>query len=122
MQQSLVGLWSLLSWDKVYADGSQQPYSDEAVAGFIHYGPDGLMALSIFSNQAKRLLTAYAGRYERVGSEVMHLPLAGLSPDGIDRAKKRYLDCSATTLRLSTDFTGGEPPFKHQLMWQKLSS
>ena len=122
MQQSLVGLWSLLSWDKVYADGSQEPYSDEAVAGFIHYGPDGLMALSIYSKLAQRLLTAYAGRYERVGSEVVHLPLEGHSPDGIDRAKKRYLDCSATSLRLSTDFTGDEPAFKHQLMWQKLSS
>lgn len=121
MQHSLIGLWSLVSWSKLYNDGHETPYCEEPVGGFIHYGHDGLMAVSIYAKHDQKLITAYAGRYEAMGQEVIHMPLEGNSPHGIQEPKKRHVDLAQQTMHLSTDWVDAERTFKYKLKWQRLN-
>jgi len=121
MQHLLIGLWSLVSWDTVYADGREHPYSADPVGGFIHYGRDGMMAVSIYAKYQQRLLTTYAGRYEQMGEEVLHMPLEGNSPDGIHEVKRRYCTVTSDTLCLSTAWTHAADSLKYQLKWQRIN-
>ena len=121
MQNPLIGLWSLVSWDTIYADGRVHPYSAAPVGGFIHYGSDGLMAVSIYAKHQQSLLTTYAGRYEQMGQEVLHMPLEGNSPDGIQEVKRRYCVVTEGVLYLSTAWTPAADSLKYQLKWQRIN-
>lgn len=122
MEHPLLGLWSLLSWNKIFADSRQEPYSSEAIAGFLYYGPDAKMSVTIYEVEQLRLLSAYAGHYEYCNHEVVHYPILGSSPYGIEGSKIRRLSFEKDCMSMETHWTAqSSKDFIYRLIWQKKS-
>jgi hypothetical protein len=119
-KQDLIGFWTLASWTRLTRDGDEAPEFAEPIEGFLLYGEDGHMAVSIFAREKPQLVTSYGGRYELLGDEVIHYPLAGNSPHGIHGAKRRRVSMDGSSLRLETDWLDeAGPTYKFRLQWSK---
>jgi hypothetical protein len=119
-RHELIGFWTLSSWTRLTRDGEEKPEFEAPIAGFLLYGEDGHMAVSIFASETPQLLTSYGGRYELLGDEVIHYPLAGNSPQGIHDAKRRRVSGDGSSMRLETDWLeAAGSTYKFRLQWSK---
>ncbi len=120
MKTAIVGLWTLVSWDRAFADGSSEPYCDGPVGGILHYGANGHMSVSLYQTDQPRILSTYGGSYECLGQDAIHYPVAGYSPDGIDKPKRRRLAIAGRTMHMESAWREGSgPTYKHKLVWQR---
>lgn len=121
-EQDLRGFWTLASWHILSRDGSVRDYAEEPIAGFLHYGEQDLMAVSIFTRQRPQLLSSYGGRYRCEGKSVIHEAIEGYSPFGLKDKKVRHLHFSddKQALRMETDWLEkASESFRYQLIWNK---
>src|SRR6478736_2499578 len=120
MHHPLVGLWTLLSWHRVFPDSRQSPYCESPIGGFLVYTGEGLMAVSIYEREQTRVLTSYAGRFEYQQGEVVHHPIEGSSPYGIQDKKVRLVRFEHEQMIMETkESDPNNIGFIHRLIWQK---
>jgi hypothetical protein len=121
MQRSLVGTWTLVSWEFRDADGNvSYPFGRDA-SGYLTYAPDGYMWATIvspnrvaFASPDLRKATinekvaafdtyvSYCGTYELNGDTVIHHVRASLFPNWVGGDQKRIIEWVGDNLRLST--------------------
>jgi hypothetical protein len=118
--QDILGFWTLRSWDILNQMGGSQPYEDTPVSGFLHYGADGKMSVSLFCQDNAKLITTYGGNYELQHDHVVHMPAVGYSPQGIHSAKRRFLRLEKGDLVMETDWMSTDDKTEmYRLIWAK---
>jgi hypothetical protein len=106
---SLIGTWKLVSYRLIGSRGRvRYPYGEDAV-GYILYGPDAYMAVSIMSAgrlpfagtdilrrtaeeaaEATFTYLSYSGRYELFSDRVLHHVEVSLFPNWTGTTKERF--------------------------------
>jgi hypothetical protein len=139
----LVGTWRLVSWEnRSVVDGRVSYPLGEAAVGYLLYGDDGYMSVSIMSPerlmfaaddllsgteaeraQAASTYVAYCGRYEFRGETVVHQVELSLFPNWVGVEQERLVEVSEDTLTLSTRplVFGGEERTAH-LIWKAVGA
>jgi hypothetical protein len=117
----LMGTWKLISYRLIGSHGRvRYPYGEDAV-GYIIYGPDGYMAVSIMSAdrrpfagadilrrtteeaaEATRTYLSYCGTYEVLLDRVIHHVAVSLFPNWSGSAQERFYLLDGDRLELST--------------------
>lgn len=118
---ALVGTWRLISYQLIGSRGRvRYPYGEDAV-GYILYGHDGYMAVSIMSTgrepfagtdilrrttreaaEATRTYLSYCGTYEVFPDRVIHHVAVSLYPNWSGSAQERFYLLDGDRLELST--------------------
>ncbi len=120
--KALVGCWKLQDWYVITPAGNKQPYTQEDLGGFLHYGADGQMAVAIYEENTAHLHTSYSGPYEWDGSAARHSPVAGFPPPDPDVTKVRFLAIDGSSMVMETPWISeSEGSVKYQLKWQKVN-
>jgi hypothetical protein len=143
-RSQLIGTWRLVSYRLIGSRGRvRYPYGEDAV-GYILYGADGYMAVSIMSAnrqpfagadilrrtteeaaEATRTYLSYSGTYEILPGRVIHHVEVSLFPNWTDTALERFYVMNGDRLELSTgpiptvDGDGTGRPRAH-LVWEKV--
>ena len=139
----LAGTWRLVSWEnRSVVDGRVSYPLGEAAVGYLLYGDDGYMSVSIMSPerlvfaaddllsgthseraQAASTYVAYCGRYEFRGDTVVHRVELSLFPNWVGVEQERHVEVSEDTLTLSTRplLFGGEERTAH-LIWKAVGT
>ena len=119
---SLIGTWSLVSFELQSSSGEiSYPYGIAPV-GYILYGDDGFMSVAIMSTGRQRFVTndifggtseekisafgtylSYSGSYEIARERVLHRIEASLFPNWVGTAQERIVNLQGDRLQLSTD-------------------
>lgn len=138
----LVGTWRLVSYRLVGSRGRiRYPYGEDA-RGYILYGADGYMSVSIMSAnrrsfagadilrrtteeaaEATRTYLAYCGLYEVFPDRVVHHVAVSLFPNWSGTAQERYYLLNGDRLELSTapfQIHGDAP--RADLLWERASA
>jgi hypothetical protein len=138
---SLIGTWSLLSFELIDGTGEiYHPYG-RAPVGCITYGRDGFMSVVIMA-AGRRSFTAnafggiagtpgeklaafdtylsYCGRYEIIGDRVVHRIEASLFPNWVGTTLERRATLDGDKLQLSADPSAleGRPRFL-KITWRR---
>jgi hypothetical protein len=139
LDNPLIGTWKLLSYQLVGSRGRiRYPYGEDAI-GYILYGPDGYMAVSIMSAErqpfagtdilrrtteeaaaATRTYLSYCGRYQLFPDRVVHHVDVSLFPNWTGTMQERYYRLDGDILELSTApklLEGKEP--RAYLVWKR---
>lgn len=141
-QKDLIGTWKLASY-KITWESSEKmiyPFGEDAV-GYLIYTADGFV--SVLIKRAHRPKCSfddframsipekiemadnsggYIGRYEMVGSTLIHKPEASIFPNFIHVPQIRQYRYSPQQLILECDYEGeGEKPGLSQLVWKRIS-
>jgi hypothetical protein len=135
----LIGTWRLVPWEtRSLADGRvSYPLGKDAV-GYIMYGQDGYMSVSIMGSeratfsagdllsgsaqeraQAAGTYVSYCGRYEFRGDTVVHHVELSLFPNWVGVEQERLVEVKGDRLMLSTRplLLGGAQQTAH-LIWE----
>lgn len=116
----LQGFWVLKDWQKEVKDHYRKPYSETEISGFLCYGSDSRMAVSLYETSTGQLISTYGGAYEFDGEKASHFPIEGYSPAGVREKKVRYLKVEGDRLDMSTPWLDGEEgPSRYLLTWQR---
>lgn len=137
---SLVGTWRLLSYRLIGSRGRERyPYGEHAT-GYILYGADGYMAVSIMSAgrtlfggsdilrrtteeaaAATRTYLSYSGRYEVLPDRVRHHVEVALFPNWSGSVQERFYRLDGDRLELSTAPILPECSYpRAHLVWQRV--
>ena len=124
-EEGFLGFWRLLSFDLVFEGGAKEPFARNKVSGFLYYGKDKNMSVSLFEEKTGRVLTTYTGPYKKSGDFVVHYPFLGSSPNGLKKPKKRRMTLLGDLLYLESSFYEEKHPlhkgrFKHVLHFKKV--
>lgn len=141
-QHSLIGTWTLVSWEFRDADGNvSYPFGRDA-SGYLTYTPDGYMHATTvtpnrvpFDSQDIRKATpeekatafdtyvSYCGTYDVSEGTVVHHVLASLFPNWVGGDQKRIIEWVGDHLQLSTPPIpiAGKDQTVH-LLWRRLGT
>lgn len=136
----LVGTWRLVSYRLIGSKGRvRYPYGEDPT-GYILYGADGYMAVSIMRNnrrpfagadilrrtneeaaEATRTYLSYSGTYELQPGRVIHHVKVSLFPNWTETSQERFYALSGNRLDLSTSplLPDVAEPRAH-LVWQRV--
>ncbi len=139
MDERLVGTWSLRTYQLIGSRGRvRYPYGEDAV-GFIVYGPDGFMTVSIMAAnrqlfagggfrrrsavegaEATRTYLSYCGRYEVQSDRLVHHIKMSLYPNWTGTSQVRFYRIDGETLELSSAPlpSAGSAPYA-LLIWER---
>lgn len=139
MDEQLAGTWTLRSYQLVGSRGRvRYPYGEDAV-GFIVYGADGFMAVSIMAAnrpffagagirrrtaaegaEATRTYLSYCGRYEVQAGRIVHHIKMSLFPNWTGTSQERFyrIDGDMLELRSTPLLSDGAAPYA-LLVWER---
>lgn len=141
-QKDLIGTWSLKSFKIFWKDSEMVlfPYGENAV-GYLIYTADGYASVHIMRARRPKCVFddframsipekiemadnsgGYVGRYEIVGSTVIHYPEVSIFPNFIDVPQIRQFQFSGDQMTLSSEYSGREhgQPGHSELVWKKV--
>jgi hypothetical protein len=136
---SLVGTWKLKSYQLVGSRGRiRYPYGTDAI-GYILYGADGYMAVSIMSAnrqpfagtdilrrtteeaaEATRTYLSYSGSYEVFSDRVIHHVEVSFFPNWAGTAQERFYLLNGDRLELSTAPLSRQDLPRACLVWERV--
>jgi hypothetical protein len=139
---SLIGIWSLESFELQSSSGEiSYPYG-KAPVGYIMYNNDGFMSVAIMSAGRQRFAAndifggtseekiaaidtylSYSGRYEITQQRVLHQIEVSLFPNWVGTTQERIVALRGDSLQLSTDtqVINGQPQTA-RLIWKRVRS
>lgn len=138
---SLVGTWRLVSYRLVGSRGRvRYPYGEDAT-GYLLYGGDGYMAVSIMAAhrrpfagadilrrttdeaaEATRTYLSYSGRYEVQPDRVIHRVEVSLFPNWTASTQERFYRVNGDRLELSTAPLGPDVVVPRAcLVWERMT-
>ena len=138
----LVGTWRLLSFETKTSSGEVSNLLGEGSVGYLIYGQDGYMAVSmmqasrapfasadLLAGSSEEKLTAfetyssYCGRYELSGNKVIHHIELSLFPNWSGKVQERFVELSDDCLTLRTPpMSVGGVEQTMQAIWQRVRS
>jgi hypothetical protein len=140
IDERLIGTWRLLSYQLIGSRGHiRYPYGEDA-AGYVLYGADGYMAVSIMATgrrpfagtdilrrtteeaaEATRTYLSYSGTYDVLPDRVIHYVKISLFPNWTNTAQERFYLLSGDRLELSTaPIPPPTPQPRAHLIWERL--
>ena len=139
----LVGTWRLVSWEnRSVVDGRVSYPLGEAAVGYIMYGEDGHVSVTISRPDRAKFATedllggdaeeraraagtyvSYCGRYEFRGDTVVHRVELSLFPNWVGIEQERLVEIEGNRLTLSTRpiLLGGVQRTAH-LIWEAVGT